>query len=100
MSIISEMSNDDFANYLEMLSTDFAESGAEATAEDYAEAARRIRKLTSTDFTSTDNQRRITEAIFLLNQWLKENVGHPGIKRLPKWTSIEQARNLLTHIGE
>ena len=47
---IKEMSNEEFCDYLNRLEVDLVESGHEATSEDYAEAARRIRKLTSTDF--------------------------------------------------
>jgi hypothetical protein len=39
----SDWSDADFADYLERVGGDYAESGNEATAEDYAEAARRIR---------------------------------------------------------
>jgi hypothetical protein len=43
MSELRHMSDADFADYLERVGADQAESGKEYTAEDYAEAARRIR---------------------------------------------------------
>jgi hypothetical protein len=42
---LQRMSDTDFADYLERVGGDYAESGNEATAEDYQEAARRIRTL-------------------------------------------------------
>lgn len=45
MSIYRDWSNRRLADYLKMVGEDYRESGAEATADDYAEAARRIREI-------------------------------------------------------
>ena len=45
MNELRDKTNEDFANYLDMLADDFDESGSDTTADDYREAARRIREL-------------------------------------------------------
>ena len=42
---IENLNDKDFANYLLMVAADYEESGSEATAEDYREAARRIQEI-------------------------------------------------------
>ena len=42
MSQVSEMTTDQFIDYLKRVADDYEESGSEATAEDYREAARRL----------------------------------------------------------
>lgn len=42
-STMAQTPNDEFADYLDRVGDDYEESGSEATAEDYHEAARRIR---------------------------------------------------------
>lgn len=39
------MNDSEFAQYLEMLAEDFRESGMDATADDFADAAKRIKRL-------------------------------------------------------
>lgn len=45
MAAKDSRSNEEFAEYLDRVGSDYAESGYEATSEDYHEAARRIRDL-------------------------------------------------------